>query len=929
MASYSSAANDVNFVQQNYRAFLLRVQEIREDVNNGAGVQQIGGTVARLLSSIAAQRSQIATIQDVIIPSIDDASQTQIEALYDLAGEIRDNLNNLTTELRNLLSQARQNDNNRELIETQPKDSAGAIVKEEQDAREDGATTQNPPAVVPPVATEATTAPVQDNTNLGADGATSTVGGSTPVIKQSQTQSGAVSNTDDAYEIPPTKPGTATTQGQPAIAPEFLETIQASDNKLAGLSNMSYTVSIYLMNPAEYQQLIVSQDKVLPGKQLIIQTGGAPVGERNQWFDVDFYIEELYIQSIVGTQAVGAPHNAVDMSFKVLEPQGITFLNRLNNAAIEHSGLTGNKASELNQNYLMVIRFYGYDEAGNRVTGAQLGFSETATDSDAIVEKFIPFQIADINYRITTKAVEYSVKCTIPQTNIGFSQARATIPFNLNLVAPDVQTLLNGNFVLASQQDEDEEIETENATPQGLKGATITQGLCKALNQHQKLLVDGGAYDVADEYEIVLEDADGLKDAKMAKPGRVDKKQTPTNNSKTAASRFLGSKVNFDKENRVYSITAGTQIVQLIDLVMRSSSYITDQQNVVFDEKTGEIKGSNPKVPTVQWYRVRCQTVPIKYDNKRRAYAYKIKYVVSRYQINTPRNPYYPPAAYRGVHKLYNYWFTGLNTEVLDFEIDVNANYLTIIGNDGKVDETPTGRYPNQVIYGAPNESQQGGTKGSSFPAANLSDRLYNIADVANAKLTIVGDPDWIQQSEVLYNEKIDLKPFMPDGSVNFDASEVLYEIRFNPVADYDLQTGLTPVYENKKEVRIEDKNVTIIQSNVAQERIIWAAAIVHNYFKDGKFTQELVGTIREFDGAINQPIDTTQPPKQEVEREPTTPKPVKPNSNKNTPVPVPADINNVATETNLDVAGGTASSDEPDKGFFDVDDDLGIPFGA
>ncbi|MEK9699859.1 MAG: hypothetical protein VW270_29035, partial [Candidatus Poseidoniales archaeon] len=106
-----------------------------------------------------------------------------------------------------------------------------------------------------------------------------------------------------------------------------------------------------------------------------------------------------------------------------------------------------------------------------------------------------------------------------------------------------------------------------------------------------------------------------------------------------------------------------------------------------------------------------------------------------------------PPAAYRGVHKLYPYWFTGQNTEVLDFEIEVNSNFLVTIGNDGSVDDSPQGRYPVKNSYGAPNASQQGGTRGSAVPAANLSDRLYNYVDVANNKITIVGDPDWIQQT--------------------------------------------------------------------------------------------------------------------------------------------------------------------------------------
>ncbi|MEK9699861.1 MAG: hypothetical protein VW270_29045, partial [Candidatus Poseidoniales archaeon] len=179
-----------------------------------------------------------------------------------------------------------------------------------------------------------------------------------PTRSIQQTNPGGASNSDDAYEIPRQTQGPAAgTDGRPAISQEFLQRIEPTENMLAGLSNMTYTISIYLLDRREFVDLINSQDKKLPSKQLIIQTGGAPVGERNQWFDLDFYIEDLSITSLVGTQEVGSAHNSVLMNFTVLEPNGITFLNRLNNACIEHTGLTAATTSELAQNYLMVIRF--------------------------------------------------------------------------------------------------------------------------------------------------------------------------------------------------------------------------------------------------------------------------------------------------------------------------------------------------------------------------------------------------------------------------------------------------------------------------------------------------------------------------------------------------------------------------------------------
>jgi hypothetical protein len=208
---------------------------------------------------------------------------------------------------------------------------------------------------------------------------------------------------------------------------------------------------------------------------------------------------------------------------------------------------------------------------------------------------------------------------------------------------------------------------------------------------------------------------------------------------------------------------------------------------------------------------------------------------------------------YRGVHKVFNYWFTGQNTEVMDFEIDVNSNYLQSVGKDGLNDESDTvvgdARFAEKKFFQtAPGQSMQGGEGESNRPAAELADRLYSPADVAKSQITIVGDPDFITQSEIFYN-KVTLGSFEADGSVNSNASEVLYEIRFNRVVDYDMATGLTPVFkENFKKSGITG------EKNIAQESIVFTGVEIYNFFKAGQFTQRLHGTIRTFDTAVDSP---------------------------------------------------------------------------
>ena len=66
--------------------------------------------------------------------------------------------------------------------------------------------------------------------------------------------------------------------------------------------------------------------------------------------------------------------------------------------------------------------------------------------------------------------------------------------------------------------------------------------------------------------------------------------------------------------------------------------------------------------------------------------------------------------------------------------------------------------------------------------------------------MTIVGDPAWIAQGDVWsgVNGPAVLDPsavaFLPDGTINYERQEALFEVGFNKPADYDLETGLMPI---------------------------------------------------------------------------------------------------------------------------------------
>lgn len=885
LGNMGSAVVDLNF----YRATAIYPQ-----VNTFLGYAQSSADAGYEYTNLMKPQADTPERQ----ADVADLDQTY----YRLTNEINNTRNSSTT----LLTQASEGEFTSRTVqstEALPNDSSGSIVQSQQDANANRADVQNPSAdplvlaltgeVIPrsnaSTGSNALGTPLSSNTELGlSTGAVSDVIagriGTNQLGQQlGQQLSGTIGSflqntisapSDDLLgSITRTALGTATAVGgRPVIANEFLAPIVPRPNKLANLASQTYTVSIYLLNKGEYKEMVEKQTKYLGNKSIIMQSGGISgnsfIGQRNKYFDVDFYIDEVEIHSAIHSQATSSPHNVLTLKFSVIEPNGITLLNRLDAATRDHAKLTNAPVSNQSQNYLMVIRFYGYDSNGKLLTAQDMGINEAPSDPNAFVEKWIPFTINTITYQIASKGVEYKVSASVPQTQINFSQSLGgEIPFNIELLAPDVKTLFNGPVAYSTTQDTDSTpagaattatagsiSSTGTAPPKAnaITPKTITQGLAEALNQFQQDLVKDGTYEIADQYEIILDHTPGLIDATLTKQGRQDKTRSNMQLSNNPSDQKLGSKNSYDKSTKNYEITAGTQITQAIDQIMRASSYITSQQNISYDELTQKSTPQTP-VSTVQWYRIQGKAVPIGYDRKRRNYASKITYTITPYQINDPRDPSFPRAKYRGTHKLYNYWFTGQNTEVLDFVIEANNNYLTVVGNGVIPPNTADGRYfEKRAFQTRPNESSQGGKGTSTMPAASLASRLYSYADVTSCEIQIIGDPDWLQQSEVFYLDR-DLNPFKRDGSVNSAASEVLFEMRFNAPTDYNPSTGLTPVYKGNTA-----KSQITGETNLPSESIVFAALTVDSYFKQGKFTQRLKGNLREFQ--IPSASSTTQP---------------------------------------------------------------------
>jgi hypothetical protein len=168
-------------------------------------------------------------------------------------------------------------------------------------------------------------------------------------------------------------------------------------------------------------------------------------------YNLDYYIDNLEFNLAYGGSPVaGGAATFSDLSFTVTEPNGISLLDNLYRAVSDlytqknlvKPGTAPNYSAAM---YVIAIRFYGYDIDGNLVQ--PIARQTGVTDNQAAVEKFIPFIISTIDFKVGSNLVQYQVKGTSPGTATGFSTNRGSIPQNFQFQGTTVKDILVGSAV--------------------------------------------------------------------------------------------------------------------------------------------------------------------------------------------------------------------------------------------------------------------------------------------------------------------------------------------------------------------------------------------------------------------------------------------------------------------------------------------------
>lgn len=642
------------------------------------------------------------------------------------------------------------------------------------------------------------------------------------------------------------------------------------ENPLHKYASYTYNLSLHLLTVDDYNNMVDGKEYV--AKNVLIASAGrwndltgANAFNRNEFFGEDFYFGELNLKTVIGIGESNRNTNAVEIRFTVIEPYGMTLLNRI----LAATDLVGQPWNYLANPYLLQIDFFGQDDDGNT-------YSPISN-----ITKRIPVRITQIKTKITNRGAEYAVQA-VPFNHQAYDETTAVVPVAIEVTAETVA----GFFKASPDSNAETTVQiTQREATRTLPDGTVqpipslmianykdqvykARSLGDALNAYFIQLEKTNQVNAANRYDFAFDESIGssklFDDIQKNSPKNVpmaDLSNAPILRKSTITQKAVDV---LDFKQHIFSVQYGTAIDNVISLIIRQSAYIRNQlairDNELDDAKYQE-KLKQIKDKPLQWFKIVPKIKLLKFDSSTNTFAKKITYNVVPYEMRNIRMDEAPQGKVEKKHavKFYNYIYTGENIDIIDLNIEFNAAYY-ITKTAYKTNEMQTSGVdnyydtgisceigdpklkktimPRQFNYRMPDQRSvaTGGAKtATDITAADLSASIasQSVADMLHVKLKIVGDPDFIKQDDMFYslafNDKGWLAPeeklVTPNGSIITDRKEVLVQLTFKTPSDIDDNTGLM-----KYDARFNASGYTGL----------YRVLTVDSSFEGGKFTQVL-----------------------------------------------------------------------------------------
>lgn len=607
--------------------------------------------------------------------------------------------------------------------------------------------------------------------------------------------------------------------------------IDPKTNELNTFSSYTYNIALYMLDSRSYVNLLTrpsSPQEVLSDSLLLMRSGSVGTQGRDSskeqvaGFADNFFIDDLELENIaVGPSKFKQNTNAVNVRFNILEPRGVTLLERLQSAAA--STLTSGERY-IHVPYLLEITFKGYDDSGQPLPSPSL-------------PKYIPIRITDITFDVSEMGTQYKVQA-IPFAHHLFGSITSTIPVNIELKANSIGNIFTDGVQQINQQTDkvrtfdefgDATVVEQTKEVLGEKSANLGEVLTKHQIARTKPTYppvdkDQGGYDAIpskpippdaelyDTYSFLI--ADEIANSTLYVDELFDALATPQakgetkNDGKKNLSQFesyvqgLTGQIKLDKKTQIFTINAGTDVVKLMNLLIMHSSYI--EQNVRENAVSGQSTGG-----PIKWFKIKPVILSADgpgtgFDKKDGRYKYHIQFVIEPSTIYYHDFPWAPKSAPNGtgVHKIYDYIYSGKNTEVLSFDMKFRTAFMQVMtAGTGSIGNKNTSSHFQPLAVEQPFSVEGNTINGrDSVQRARAKDLFSSVmsdgVDMVDLNMQIIGDPAYLPTSDAYWQDRIRdgeqyTTAFMPDGTINYDLSPPYIQVNLKTPVDYDETTGL------------------------------------------------------------------------------------------------------------------------------------------
>jgi len=635
------------------------------------------------------------------------------------------------------------------------------------------------------------------------------------------------------------------------------------ENPLRASNSFNYIITLGILNAQQLNNPSSYRINGASFKKVLLKSGG---GERNVGYanrirtfvegeeNAEYYIEDLDVNAVIAPNPNTSVSLGTNITFKIVEPYSMGKVIEAMMVGAQECGY----GSYMEAPFCIKIDFVGWNESGERdvdlakpsylpikINKMELNIGQTGSSYQCTAVPFSEAALGDVanktkvatsSYGDTVHAVLETGKESVTYTINGQIETledkkvikgydRYLIVFPKNkqdlIKAVEGATANASSLQQSATSSEQERVRLGTNAPvqnNNPNASSTTVPIITPTAPNTYLFLKSWASDPANMNDFgkspLIADTRAGGDQAHAPAGAVvnTETRTITRNNPSAAVAEKSRKFNF---------TEGCKITDIIQEVLMSSTYVQEQT------------AAPPQNGFKQHFRIETMVfvepgeggISAQLGRPRKTYVYAVHpfWTYEARQLAQGQRPANIDQLKKQAKKEYNYYYTGQNEDVLDFDInfnnaffqnirsDVGQNSSTTVGQEN----TSTGRRPGTQVANTGDRPVQSSNNGEPTPgveltsrnrstssggtrvgtvdqsvkraiAENFHNRLINSpTDMITAEMSIWGDPYFIPSDVGNYSAPPGEPTVTGDGTMAYMRDEVFVVVNFLTPLDY------------------------------------------------------------------------------------------------------------------------------------------------